>query len=135
MMKHPLLLLTLLRHLRYNRQMESVRKADPRPDVEAALRGRDASSGMDGEVDPTDASKEEAVFWTKIYSDIWEMEEKVLTRVQELMATQSETVRREVRLTNVPVIEAQAARFRDRLGYWEARLVEIRQIASIEGDS
>lgn len=90
---------------------------------------------MDGEVDPAGASKEEAVFWTKIYSDIWEMEEKVLTRVQELMTTQSETVRREVRLTNVPVIEAQAARFRDRLGYWEARLVEIRQTAGFEGDS
>ncbi|HEV1998485.1 MAG TPA: hypothetical protein VGR61_10200, partial [Candidatus Dormibacteraeota bacterium] len=78
---------------------------------------------------PSAASNDEAVFWTKIYRDIWEMEEKVLGRVKELMLTQSETVRREVRLTNVPVIEAQASRFRDRLGYWEARLVELNRLA------
>ena len=49
----------------------------------------------------------------------------MLARVKELMATQSETARREVRLTNVPVIEAQVARFRDRLGYWKARLEQL----------
>ena len=45
--------------------------------------------------------------------------------VMELMHTQSETARREVQLTNVPVIEAQAARFRDRLGFWESRLAQL----------
>jgi hypothetical protein len=39
-----------------------------------------------------------------------------------LMATQSEEGRREVELTNVPVVVAQAERFRQRLGYWEARV-------------
>ena len=86
------------------------------------MRGRDASSGMDGEVDPTAASIDEARFWTAIYHELLEMEEKVLGRVKELMAAQSETARREVILTNVPVIEAQAARFRERLGYWKLRL-------------
>lgn len=105
--------------------MAPTRTPDPRPDVEAAMRGRDSSSGMDGEVDPAGASKEEALFWTRIYSEIFEMEEKVLSRVKELMAAQSETARREVRLTNVPVIEAQSARFRDRLGYWEERLRQL----------
>ena len=41
------------------------------------------------------------------------------------MHTQSETAQREVELTNVPVIEAQAGRFRDRLGYWETRLRQL----------
>lgn len=102
-----------------------MRTPDPRPDVEAALRGRDSSRGMDGEVDPAHASKEEAIFWTKVYQEIWEMEETVLTRVKELMNAQSPVARLEVELTNVPVIEAQAARFKDRLGYWETRLRQV----------
>ena len=69
---------------------------------------------MDGEVDPGSASREEAQFWTGIYRDLLAMEEKVLAEVKELMAAQSETARNEVRLTNVPVIEAQAARCRHR---------------------
>jgi hypothetical protein len=81
---------------------------------------------MDGEVDPGSASREEAQFWTGIYRDLLAMEEKVLAEVVELMAAQSEAARNEVRLTNVPVIEAQAARCRDRLGYWEARLLELK---------
>ena len=57
--------------------MDPLRTPDPRPDVEAALRGRDSSSGMDGEVDPAHASKEEAIFWARVYREILEMEEKV----------------------------------------------------------
>jgi hypothetical protein len=38
------------------------------------------------------------------------------------MISQSDEARREVELTNVPVVIAQAERFRQRLGYWEARL-------------
>ena len=91
------------------------------------MRGRDSTSGMEGEANPSTSSIEEATFWRSIYRDLWEMEEKVLSRVKELMATQSETARREVQLTNIPVIEAQAARFRDRLGYWETRLRELEQ--------
>jgi hypothetical protein len=57
------------------------------------------------------------------------MEEKVLVRIRQLMLTQSDEARREVELTNVPVVIAQAERFRQRLGYWEAR---VRQVG---GDS
>jgi hypothetical protein len=42
------------------------------------------------------------------------------------MLTQSETARREVELTNVPVVVAQAERFRQRLGYWDARVVLLK---------
>jgi hypothetical protein len=34
-------------------------------------------------------------------------------------------VKRELELTNVPVVVAQAVRFRQRLGYWEARVTEL----------
>ena len=44
------------------------------------------------------------------------------------MDTQSDAGRREVELTNVPVVVAQAERFRQRLGYWEDR------VAQLDGD-
>jgi hypothetical protein len=53
------------------------------------------------------------------------MEEKVMERIQNLMAKQSPQVRREVELTNVPVVAAQAERFRQRLGFWVARVREL----------
>jgi hypothetical protein len=93
-----------------------------RPDLDAAERGGDWSKRMDGEGIPGDANLEQAVYWKQIYTEILAMEEKVLARVRELMLTQSETARREVELTNVPVVVAQAERFRQRLGYWNARV-------------
>jgi hypothetical protein len=49
----------------------------------------------------------------------------VLARIRELMINQSDEGRREVELTNVPVVVAQAERFRQRLGYWKARVFEL----------
>ena len=84
---------------------------------------------MDGEGVPAEASLKQALYWRQIYTEILAMEEKVLDRIRKLMAKQSEAGRREVELTNVPVVVAQAEKFRQRLGYWEAR---IRQL---DGDS
>jgi hypothetical protein len=96
-----------------------------RPDMVAAARGRDASRAMDGEGDPKSASMEQALYWRQIYREILAMEEKVMERIQDLMAKQSPQVRREVELTNVPVVAAQAERFRQRLGFWVARVREL----------
>jgi hypothetical protein len=91
-----------------------------RPDIAAATRGGDVSIGMDGEPDPATASLELALFWRGIYTEILALEESVLERIRQLMAAQSRQARREVELTNVPVVVAQADRFRVRLGFWEA---------------
>jgi len=96
-----------------------------RPDMVAAARGRDASRAMDGEGDPKSASMEQALYWRQVYREILAMEEKVMERIQDLMAKQSPQVRREVELTNVPVVAAQAERFRQRLGFWTARVSEL----------
>ena len=96
-----------------------------RPDIDAAVRGGDWSQTMDGEGLPADATLEHALYWRKIYSEILAMEEKVLDRIRQLMDTQSVEARREVELTNVPVVVAQAERFRQRLGYWEARVLQL----------
>jgi hypothetical protein len=96
-----------------------------RPDVDAAVRGGDWSQAMDGEGIPANATLEHALYWRKIYTEILAMEEKVLDRIRQLMNTQSDEARREVELTNVPVVVAQAERFRQRLSYWEARIVQL----------
>jgi len=80
---------------------------------------------MDGESDPKSASMEQALYWRQTYLEILAMEEKVLHRIRDLMAEQSPEARREVELTNVPVVVAQAERFRRRLGFWTARVHEL----------
>ena len=96
-----------------------------RPDVDAAIRGGDWSQPMNGEVVPAKATIKEALYWRQIYTEILAMEEQVLKRIHELMSKQTAVSRREVELTNVPVVVAQAERFRQRLGYWDARVAEL----------
>jgi hypothetical protein len=105
--------------------MTEVQPKHSRPDIAAAVRGGDWTVAMDGEGVPDRATLKHALYWRKIYTEILAMEEKVLARILELMAKQSDEVRREVELTNVPVVVAQAERFRQRLGYWEARVHEL----------
>ena len=81
---------------------------------------------MEGEGVPGHATIEQALYWRKLYTEILGMEEQVLERIHQLMATQSGAARREVELTNVPVVAAQAERFRQRLGYWEARVHKLK---------
>lgn len=81
------------------------------------------------------ANPVEAAYWLQVYTEILEMEEGVLRRINDLMATQSAQARREVELTNVPVIESQVERFRQRLGYWKARSVELHDGHSPNGAS
>jgi hypothetical protein len=97
-----------------------------RPEMAAASRGGDPDQLMDGEADLGTASMEQALFWTKVYGEILVMEEKVMARVQELMSAESPTVRREVELTNVPVIASQVERFRQRHVYWDLKVKELR---------
>jgi hypothetical protein len=96
-----------------------------RPDIDAAVRGGDWSQGMDGEAPVAHATLKQALYWTHIYTDVLAMEEKVLHRIRKLMAAQPIPARREVELTNVPVVVAQAERFRQRLAYWEARVLAL----------
>jgi hypothetical protein len=91
-----------------------------RPDIVAATRGGENSLGMDDEPDPATASLEQALFWRNIYTEILTMEEAVLDRIEQLAARQTPEARREVELTNIPVVVAQVERFRARRGIWDA---------------
>ena len=113
-----ILLLIFLRLVVYQSYMNQ-KAAHQRPDIVAATRGGDNSLGMEGEADLATATREQALFWRNIYTEILSMEELVLARIRQLMADQSPQARQEVELTNVPVVVAQAERFRSRLGFWE----------------
>ena len=95
------------------------------PDFGAAIGGRIWSQASDGEGVLDESTLELALYWRQIYSEMLEMEERVLARIDLLMDTHSSVVKREVELTNVPLVVAQAERFRQRLGYWEARITEL----------
>lgn len=95
----------------------------------AAARGGDPSQLMDGEADLGSASMEQAMFWTKVYDEILAMEEKVMARIQQLMAAESPKVRTEVELTNVPVIASQVERFRQRHEFWRLKVGELEALA------
>jgi len=88
---------------------------------------------MDGEGVPADATLEHALYWRQIYREILEMEEKVLARIRQLMETQSDEGRNEVELTNVPVVVAQAEKFRQRLSYWDVRVAELDGHHKLDG--
>lgn len=96
-----------------------------RPDLSAAERGGDPTQPMETEGDPASASLEQARYWRAVYLEVLEMEEKVLARITDLMPALSAEGRREVELTNVPVITAHVQRFRDRLAYWTLRVAEL----------
>jgi hypothetical protein len=102
-----------------------------RPDIVAAIRGGDHALGMEGEVDFATATLEQALFWRNIYTEILAMEESVLARIRQLMTGQSPQARQEVALTNVPVVVAQAERFRARLGLWTSACGRIEERSGV----
>lgn len=114
------LLLNFLRRSVYHESMKYDHAPQERPDIVAATRGGDNSLGMDDEADPATATLEQALFWRDIYTEILAMEEAVLARIHQLMASQTPEARREVELTNVPVVVSQVERFRVRHGIWDS---------------
>ena len=96
-----------------------------RPWLDAATRDGGWSQPTNDESVLAASTLERALYWRQIYSEMLEMEEKVLARIDLLMDTHSEVVKGEVELANVPVVVAQAEHFRQRLGFWEARITEL----------
>lgn len=120
------LLLIFLRRLVYHWIMSTSDAPPERPDIVAATRGGENSLGMNDEPDPATDTLEQALFWKNIYTEILTMEEAVLDRINQLKASQSPEARREVELTNVPVVVALVERFRARQAIWDS-LVHVHE--------
>ena len=118
-------LLLLLRHREYLLGMTQSGELEERPDIVAARRGGDPDQGMTDEPSLADSSIDQAIFWRQIYSEILTLEEGIMARVRQLIESESPEVRREVELSNLPVLTAQAHRFRERRGFWSQRITEL----------
>jgi len=95
-----------------------------RPGVNAAVRGCDWRHPIDSDGPPNEATIKQAPYLRHIYTEVLAMEER-LVPIRQLMLKQSDEGRREVELTNAPVVAAQAERFRQLLGHWEAWVAEL----------
>lgn len=98
---------------------------EERLDVAAARRGGDPDQGMTDEPSLANSSLAQAIFWRQVYSEILAVEEGIMARVRVLIEAESPEVRREVELSNLPVLTAQAHRFRQRRGFWSERISEL----------
>jgi len=96
------------------------------------MRGGDWSQAMDGEGAAGVATLQQALYWKRTYTEILAMAEKALARIRQPLLTQSDVARREVELTNVLMVVAQAERFQQRLGYWKARVRQLNEEIQIK---
>ncbi|MEA2646231.1 MAG: hypothetical protein QOE92_1314 [Chloroflexota bacterium] len=80
---------------------------------------------MTNEPEAAGASLDEARFWRDTYEEILRMEVQVMARVHDLMSRATPAVRREVEMSNVPVIAAQVDRFRYRHQFWAGRVADL----------
>ncbi len=105
--------------------MDALSDSPQRSDVAAEERGGDPDQTMTTEPEARSTTIEEARFWRDTYAEILHVEEQVLAKVHELKARHSPEVRREVQMSNVPVITAQLERFRHRHEHWSSRVSEL----------
>lgn len=96
-----------------------------RADLAGAIRG-EPDQTTESEGDPKTASLAHALYWQGIYVEILAMQEPVIERIRGLLAEQSPDLRHQVEGTSAPVVEPQADRFRERLGFWTARVRELQ---------
>jgi len=75
------LLLSFLRTLSYSVGVDGSNGLSRRPEMVAASRGSDTAQLMDGEADLGTATMEAALFWTRVYGEIFALEEEVMARI------------------------------------------------------
>jgi hypothetical protein len=70
-------------------------------------------------------SPEIARLWENTYTELIELERKVLDRVQGLLPSMSEAARREAEMTNVPMMVQHLQTFTYRRAWWRRRREEL----------
>jgi hypothetical protein len=88
--------------------------------IDAARRGADTERPIEGE-DPTIYSPEVNRRWQAAYSELLHLETGLLHFLSEQVPRMSADAQREAQLTNLPLIESQVERFRQRLEFWRQR--------------
>ena len=100
---------------------------------EAALDSVEPVRLLEGE-DETTTYLDDALHWTKVYTELLEFKHSLLTVAERWMPEMDDDAETEVKATDLKVLKAEAARFERRLAFWleRGRLLEARSVTNSE---
>ena len=84
--------------------------------------------GLDGRHRDT-SSLDVARYWSDAYRQLLEFDTAALNYMREQIEDLPIEVRREVEVTNIPIMDGQIERVRARLAFWESKERELSQMA------
>ncbi|HKW59224.1 MAG TPA: hypothetical protein VJR46_05675 [Candidatus Dormibacteraeota bacterium] len=90
----------------------------------AAWQGADLDRPLPGE-DPDSGSLAEAQRWLAVYHHLVHLEQELLDTLARMIPSMPDAAQKEAEATNLPVLAAQAERFRRRLAFWQRRRDEL----------
>jgi hypothetical protein len=89
---------------------------------DAAGRAGDSIQAIRAEHDQFEATITQALYMVRLYAEILAMDETVIRRIRQLVATQSDGGDREDSLNNLRLVLVQLEKVGQRIAYWNARL-------------
>lgn len=93
-----------------------------RTNGDAAGRAGDSNQAMAAEDAPVEATITQALYMVRLYADIRAMDETVIKRIRQLVATQSEDGDCEGSLNTMRLVLVQLDKVGRRIAFWNARL-------------
>jgi hypothetical protein len=88
----------------------------------AAGRARVSTQAIRAEHVRDEATLTQALYMVRLYAEILAMDETIIKRVRQLIASQSDDDDREGSLNNMRLVLAQLEKVGQRIAYWNARL-------------
>ncbi len=100
--------------------------SDHDPSHRAAEKAVDHDRLLPGEASDSD-DPEDVRVWIAAYDELLAFKQRMLDDTRRLVANEmtNEPARQEIRETDLKVLEAETARFRRRLDFWQGRLSEL----------
>ena len=92
---------------------------------DAALDAVEPARLLEGEDEGT-AYVDDAVHWTKVYAELLDFKQSLLTVAERRLSSMDLDAQSEVQETDLKVLQAEAARFERRLEFWQRRERELR---------
>jgi hypothetical protein len=92
------------------------------PNGDHVGRASDSTQAIGTSDDRFEATITQALYMVRLYAEILAMDETVIKRIRQLVATQSAGGDREDSLYNMRLVLAQLEKVGQRIAYWNARL-------------
>jgi hypothetical protein len=104
---------------------------EPHEARNAALDAVEPDRLLEGEDEDT-AYLDDAVHWTNVYTELLDFKRSLLSLAEQRVTTMHDVAGLEVEETDIKVLKAEAARFKRRLDFWQARITALRAPAGTE---